>query len=89
MLTASINKDNLLIVVEDDGPGIPEIERENVFKPFYRIDNSRNLDSKSSSGGSGLGMAIAFDAIVAHGGSIKLSDSRDLKGLRVEISIPL
>ena len=89
MLTASINKDNLLIVVEDDGPGIPEIERENVFKPFYRIDNSRNLDSKSSSGGSGLGMAIAFDAIVAHGGSIKLSDSRDLKGLRVEISITL
>lgn len=89
MLTASINKDNLLIVVEDDGPGIPEIERENVFKPFYRIDNSRNLDSKSSSGGSGLGMAIAFDAIVAHGGSIKLSDSKDLKGLRVEISIPL
>jgi two-component system osmolarity sensor histidine kinase EnvZ len=89
MLTANINKDNLLIVVEDDGPGIPEIERENVFKPFYRIDNSRNLDSKSSSGGSGLGMAIAFDAIVAHGGSIKLSDSKDLKGLRVEISIPL
>lgn len=89
MLTASINKDNLLIVVEDDGPGIPEIERENVFKPFYRIDNSRNLDSKSSSGGSGLGMAIAFDAIVAHGGSIKLSDSKDLNGLRVEISIPL
>lgn len=89
MLTANINKDNLLIIIEDDGPGIPEIERENVFKPFYRIDNSRNLDSKSSSGGSGLGMAIAFDAIVAHGGSIKLSDSKDLKGLRVEISIPL
>jgi two-component system osmolarity sensor histidine kinase EnvZ len=89
MLTANINKDNLLIIIEDDGPGIPEIERENVFKPFYRIDNSRNLDSKPSSGGSGLGMAIAFDAIVAHGGSIKLSDSRDLKGLRVEISIPL
>ncbi len=89
MLTANINKDNLLIIIEDDGPGIPEIERENVFKPFYRIDNSRNLDSKSSSGGSGLGMAIAFDAIVAHGGSIKLADSKDLKGLRVEISIPL
>ena len=89
ILTANINKDNLLIIIEDDGPGIPEIERENVFKPFYRIDNSRNLDSKSSSGGSGLGMAIAFDAIVAHGGSIKLADSKDLKGLRVEISIPL
>ena len=89
MLTANINKDHLLIIIEDDGPGIPEIERENVFKPFYRIDNSRNLDSKSSSGGSGLGMAIAFDAIVAHGGSIKLSDSKDLKGLKVEISIPL
>ena len=89
MLTVVNNSDNLIITIEDDGPGIPELERENVFKPFYRIDNSRNLDSRPNTGGSGLGMAIAFDAIIAHGGTIKLSDSQILGGLKVEILIPM
>ena len=89
MLSANKTYDNLSIIIEDNGPGIPELERENVFKPFYRLDNSRNLDSRPNSGGSGLGMAIAFDAIIAHGGTIKLSDSQNLGGLKVEILIPI
>jgi two-component system osmolarity sensor histidine kinase EnvZ len=87
-LSAAISDNNLLITVDDDGPGIPKSERANVFKPFYRIDNSRNLDKKTLSGGSGLGMAIALDAVTSHGGWIKLSDS-PLGGLRVAIFIPI
>jgi two-component system osmolarity sensor histidine kinase EnvZ len=85
---ATASSNNLLITIDDDGPGIPESERKNVFKPFYRIDNSRNLDKKSGSIGSGLGLAIALDAITSHGGRIKLSDS-PLGGLRVTIFIPI
>jgi two-component system osmolarity sensor histidine kinase EnvZ len=88
MINVAIKENYLVIEIEDDGPGIPEHERNNVFKPFYRIDNSRNLDSSPKTGGSGLGMAIAFDAIVAHGGSIKLNESKKLGGLKVEIKIP-
>lgn len=87
-LIASLSDNNLIITIDDDGPGIPEEERVNVFKPFYRIDNSRNLDKKTPSGGSGLGLAIAMDAITSHGGHIKLSDS-PIGGLRVTIFIPV
>lgn len=91
-LSASLSKNNLMIIIDDDGPGIPASERSNVFKPFYRIDNSRNLDKKITksinSGGSGLGLAIAMDAITSHGGHIKLSDS-PIGGLRVTIFIPI
>lgn len=86
-LAVSLSNKNLIIAVDDDGPGVPISERSNVFKPFYRIDNSRNLDKKLASGGSGLGLAIAMNAIASHGGSIKLSDS-PLGGLRVIILIP-
>jgi two-component system osmolarity sensor histidine kinase EnvZ len=89
---ATISNNNLMITIDDNGPGIPTHERANVFKPFYRIDNSRNLDKKTnhkpSSGGSGLGLAISMDAITSHGGHIKLSDS-PMKGLRVLIYIPI
>lgn len=87
-LSASLSENNLMITVDDNGPGIPVSERSNVFKPFYRIDNSRNLDKKAVSAGSGLGLAIAMDAITSHGGRIKLSDSPTLGGLRVTIFIP-
>lgn len=86
--SAKVSGSNLIMVIDDNGPGIPEEERANVFKPFYRIDNSRNLDKKGLSGGSGLGLAIAMDAVVSHGGCIELSDS-SLGGLRVTISIPI
>jgi two-component system osmolarity sensor histidine kinase EnvZ len=91
-LSASLSNNNLMITIDDDGPGIPIHERGNVFKPFYRIDNSRNLDKKSKSSassiGSGLGLAIALDAVTSQGGYIKLADS-PLGGLRVLIFIPI
>ncbi len=79
------NANNITINIEDDGPGIPEKEYENVFKPFYKIDKSRG-DSKSSVG---LGMSISSDIIQSHGGNIKLEKSRLLSGLKVKIFLPL
>ena len=77
------SSNNLIITIDDDGPGIQEKEYENVFKPFYKIDKSRG-DSKSSVG---LGMSIASDIVQSHGGNIKLEKSL-LNGLRVKISLP-
>ena len=74
---------SIIITVDDDGPGIPEKERENVFKPFYKIDKSRG-DSKSSVG---LGLSIASDIIRSHGGNIKL-ESSSKNGLRAKIFLP-
>lgn len=78
------NNKKLEITVDDDGPGIPPEKREDVFKAFYRIDESRNKET----GGVGLGLSIARDIITSHGGKIELGDS-ELGGLRVLISIPL
>ena len=75
---------SILITIDDDGPGIPEKEFKNVFKPFYKIDKSRG-DSKSSVG---LGLSITSDIIKSHGGNILL-DKSPLKGLRVKIFLPL
>jgi two-component system osmolarity sensor histidine kinase EnvZ len=74
----------LLIAVEDDGPGIPKAEREAVFRPFYRLENSRNKDT----GGVGLGLAIARDAIRSHGGDVTLEDA-PAGGLRAVVRLPL
>ncbi|MBO5442463.1 MAG: two-component sensor histidine kinase [Alphaproteobacteria bacterium] len=78
------NNNKLEITIDDDGPGIPEDKREDVFKAFYRIEGSRNKET----GGVGLGLSIAKDVITSHGGKIELTDS-PLGGLRVLISIPL
>ena len=78
------NKNSILITIDDDGPGIPKNEYENVFKPFYKIDKGRG-DSKSSVG---LGLSIASDAIKSHGGNILLEKSPS-NGLRVKIFLPL
>ena len=75
---------SILIIIDDDGPGIPENEFKNVFKHFYKIDKSRG-DSKSSVG---LGLSITSDIIKSHGGNILL-DKSPLKGLRVKIFLPL
>ncbi len=74
----------LQIHVDDDGPGIPEHQRSQVFRPFYRIDSSRNQDV----GNTGLGLAIARDIVRSHGGDIVLSES-EFGGLRATISVPL
>ena len=75
---------DLIIFVDDNGPGIPEKEYHNVIKPFYRIDKSRGQNKS----GVGLGLSITNDIIRAHGGNISLEKS-PLKGLRVRISLPL
>ena len=75
---------NIFIKIEDDGPGIPENEYDNVFKPFYKIDKGR-AESKSSVG---LGLSIASDIIRSHGGNIKLEKS-SLNGLSVKIFLPV
>ena len=77
-------KNNILIIIDDNGPGIPENEYDNVFKPFYKIDKGRG-DSKSSVG---LGLSITSDIIKSHGGNIILEKS-PLDGLRVKIFLPL
>ena len=76
-------KKDAIIFVDDDGPGIPEKEYQNVMKPFYRIDKSRGQNKS----GVGLGLSIANDIIRSHGGSISLEKS-SFKGLRVKISLP-
>ena len=75
---------NLFIIIGDDGPGIPEAEYNNVFKPFYKIDKGR-AEAKSSVG---LGLSIASDIIRSHGGYIRLNKSK-LKGLEVKIFLPV
>ena len=81
--TKKIVKD-LIILIDDDGPGIPKEEYEKVIKPFYRIDKSRGQNKS----GVGLGLSIANDIVRSHGGSIFLEKS-PLNGLRVKISLPL
>ena len=78
------NNNNLFIKIEDDGPGIPKTEYENVFKPFYKINKGR-ADSKSSVG---LGLSIASDIIKSHGGNIKLDKSK-MNGLSVKVFLPV
>ena len=72
-----------LITIEDDGPGIPEDQYKNVFKPFFRLDKSRSLNQS----GVGLGLAIVEDIINSHGGNIQLGKSK-YKGLQVKVSLP-
>ncbi|WP_245416785.1 ATP-binding protein [Undibacter mobilis] len=74
----------LTVTVDDDGPGIPADQREEVFKPFLRLDDARNQDE----GGTGLGLAIARDIARSHGGDITLADS-PLGGLRAIVKVPV
>ena len=74
----------LVILVDDDGPGIPTEQYRNVFKPFYRLDKSRSLNKS----GVGLGLSISEDIINSHGGSIQLGKS-NYNGLQVKLSLPL
>ena len=84
-LSRYMSDSSVVFVVEDDGPGIPEGQREEALKPFSRLDQARNQDK----GGSvGLGLAIALDIARSHGGSLSLDESPDLGGLRVAFTIP-
>jgi signal transduction histidine kinase len=75
--------DTSRIEIEDDGPGIPEAEQEKVFAPFYRLERSRSRDT----GGTGLGLAVARNAILAHGGTIALKN-HPAGGLTVIVTLP-
>jgi signal transduction histidine kinase len=87
-VTLSRKDDRFELVIDDSGPGIPEAEMERVFRPFYRLENSRNRES----GGTGLGLAIALAAIRAQGGEIEVYNRKDnygaLAGLRVRVLLP-
>ncbi len=74
----------LIVNVDDDGPGIPAEKRDEVFRPFLRLDDARNQDA----GGSGLGLSIARDIARAHGGDIILADS-PMGGLRATLRLPV
>jgi len=82
-IEAQRSKNLAVINIEDDGPGIPDDQYKNVFKPFFRLDKSRSLNQS----GIGLGLAIVEDIINSHGGNIKLSKSK-FNGLQVKIFLP-
>jgi len=82
-LSAAREAGKLVITVEDDGPGIPEEERERVFEPFYRLDRSRDR----ATGGFGLGLSIARKAVLLHGGSLAVEQSA-LGGARFRLMLP-
>lgn len=82
-VSAERRESDIEILIDDDGPGIPAESREDVFKPFFRLDPSRNAET----GGVGLGLTIARDVIRGHGGDIRLEES-PFSGLRARIRIP-
>jgi two-component system osmolarity sensor histidine kinase EnvZ len=83
-ITGSRDHRWLTVTIDDDGPGIPHSMREEVFKPFLRLDDARNQDE----GGAGLGLAIARDIARSHGGDISLGES-PLGGLRATVRVPV
>jgi two-component system, OmpR family, osmolarity sensor histidine kinase EnvZ len=82
-IRAASNHSQVWIAIDDDGPGIPDGQRDAVFKPFYRLDPSR----RPTTGGVGLGLTIARDIVLGHGGEIELADAPE-GGLRVLIRLP-
>ena len=76
--------ENIEIIIEDDGPGIPDNKKADALRPFVRLDNARGVKT----GGTGLGLSIAKTAIENHGGQIFLENS-DLGGLRVRVILPV
>src|SRR6185369_5435992 len=82
-VTVAASPKECRIEIDDDGPGIPPAEIESVFRPFYRVEASRNRDS----GGAGLGLAIARAVVRSHGGDIEL-ENRPEGGLRVRVLLP-
>ncbi len=84
VIRAATEREWLRIEVDDNGPGIPASERENVFRPFYRLDHARNQDNSNT----GLGLAIALDIARSHGGDMVLGES-SMGGLRAVITVPL
>ena len=83
-ITEHDNTDGIEIIIEDDGPGIPDDKKRDAMRPFVRLDESRN----EKTGGTGLGLSIAQTAIENHGGQLFLENS-DLGGLKVRVTLPI
>ena len=81
-LTLTVLDRALRLTVEDDGPGIAPEDRDRAIRPFARLDEARN---QNRGGGVGLGLAIANDIARSHGGTMRLSQSEDMGGLRVDL----
>ncbi len=84
-LTLEKRNKHIIIYIEDDGPGIPQQSYNDVFRAFYRLENSRNPET----GGSGLGLAIARTITHQHGGEIEMEQSAKYFGLKVKIILPV
>ena len=83
LLQSSVSEEDLVVIIRDFGPGVPENHLEDIFRPFYRLDDSRSKDS----GGAGLGLALAKEAALSHGGGISAANAQP--GLEVRIVLPL
>lgn len=83
-VSLAVSGGNVIVLVDDDGPGLPQELREKVFRPFFRAEPSRN----SATGGSGLGLTIARDVARGHGGDVQLEQS-PAGGLRAVVRLPL
>jgi signal transduction histidine kinase len=80
---ASVSTDGVaILIIADDGPGIPVADRERVFERFVRLDEGRARDA----GGSGLGLAIVADIITAHGGRVRIEDNNP--GAKISVELP-
>ena len=82
--TTSLGPDTIVVTVDDEGPGIPEDQRQAMLEPFNRLETSRNR----STGGAGLGLAIARGLIEAHGGRLTIEDAPS-GGARIAVRLPL
>jgi signal transduction histidine kinase len=81
-IALEVTNEQVLIIIDDEGPGIPDDQLEKVFEPFFRIDQSRSHET----GGIGLGLSIARSVVRAHGGEVKLINQ--ICGLRAEVTLP-
>ena len=84
LITISKKEKELIISIQDNGPGVSDLEKKYILQPFYRVDKSRN----TKTGGAGLGLTIARDIILGLGGQLKLTDSKLLNGLNVQCHLP-
>lgn len=85
LLSLTVTRSFVEFAVEDNGPGIPPEKREDAFRPFHQLDESRNRNNRS---GVGLGLALALDTVRAHGGDITLDESPSFGGLRARARLP-
>jgi two-component system osmolarity sensor histidine kinase EnvZ len=85
LITVEASENRVYVSIEDNGPGIPEENSEDVFKPFVRLDPSRSADT----GGAGLGLSVAMDIMLSHGGKISVAKSARLGGAKVFLGLPL